>query len=126
MAPGPYWYLYDGDCRICTVSARWAKALDRRGRVRIRPIQASRDLLGSMPADEILDAMHVVSPDGSVSTGGDSIPVLLESLLGGPPLAELLRSSRAVVRASRWAYGVITGLRGHLVCRFDASPTRGS
>ena len=117
---GTYALLYDGDCRICTASARWAKALDVRGRLRTRPIQASRALLPGIREDEILDAMHVVDPAGRVATGGDALPVLLEALVAGPPLAALVRSSRVAMRALHRAYTVIVRLRGHLVCRFDA------
>ena len=116
-----YALLYDGDCRICTSSARWAKTLDFRDRIRIRPIQGSRDLLHGIREDEILDAMHVVSPDGCVTTGGDSLPLLLEALVAGPPFAEIVRSSRGTMHALRRAYDVIARLRGHLVCRFPAT-----
>ena|SRR3990170_794072 len=124
---GPYILLYDRDCRFCAASARWAKALDLRGRLRVQPIQASRDLLPQLQEEQILDAMHVIDAEGRVSTGGDSLPPLLEALLAGPPLGELIRSSRGMMRALRRAYEVIVRLRGHLVCRFDAaSPSQAS
>src|SRR3990170_4698902 len=100
---GPYILLYDRDCRFCAASARWAKALDLRGRLRVQPIQASRDLLPQLQEEQILDAMHVIDAEGRVSTGGDSLPPLVEALLAGPPLGELIWSSRGMRRALRRA-----------------------
>ncbi len=119
MAGLPYRLLYDGDCRICIAFARWARAVDRRNRIRIQPIQESRDLLGGIPDNLVLDAMHVVAPDGRVATGGDSIPTLLEALFAGPPLASLLRTSSRVRALLRVLYGVVVELRGHLICRVE-------
>lgn len=114
-----YWLLYDGDCRICRIAARCADYLDFRSRIRIQPIQQSRDFLGSIPGAEILDAMHMVSPGGHVTTGGDSLPTLLEALSSGPPLALRLRVSPTAMSFLNRVYAIIVELRGHLVCRFE-------
>lgn len=112
-----YALLFDGDCRVCRAFARAAEAIDVRGRVRARSLQESSDLLGSLAGDEILDAMRVVAPDGRVASGGDALPVLIEGLWGGPPLADLLGRSRLAGAGFRTLYEVLVELRGHLICR---------
>jgi len=112
-----YALLFDGDCRVCRAFARATEAIDVRGRVRTRSLQESSDLLGAPLGDEILDAMRVVGPDGRVASGGNALPVLIEGLWGGPPLADLLGRSRLAGAAFRTLYEVLVELRGHLICR---------
>lgn len=121
MARETYWLLYDGDCRICTAVARWVKALDFRRRIRGRPIQRSRDLLEGLPDDEILEAMHLVSVSGEVMTGGESLPILLGALSGGPPLAAFLRASPMCRATFNGLYALLVEFRGRLVCRPEPS-----
>lgn len=115
--------LYDGDCRICASFARWVKALDVRGRIRIRPIQDSRELLRDIPGDEILDAMHAVTPDGRVFTGGDALPAILAALFSGPALETRMKKSTATMATMRRLYAILAEFRGHLTCRYDAPPS---
>jgi predicted DCC family thiol-disulfide oxidoreductase YuxK len=112
--------LFDGDCRLCLAFARLVKALDMRDRIRIRSIQDSKDLLADIPGDDILDAMHVVAPDGRVSTGGDALPSILAALTSGPPLERLLSESPATTAAMHGLYAVLAEFRGHVTCRFGA------
>lgn len=121
IARGAWALLYDGDCRICTTFARAVKVIDLRGGIRIQPIQASRELLRSIPGDEILDAMHVVSPDGRVRTGGEALPAILAALTGAPVLEGLLDHSFVAAAFFRGLYAVLVELRGHLTCRYDAT-----
>ena len=114
--------LYDGDCRICTTFARWVAALDLRHALRIRTIQASKELLQGLPGDEILDAMHVLTPDGRRLTGGEALPALLSGLAGAPALETLIIRSSLVYAAMRRLYSVLAEFRGHLTCRFDGAP----
>lgn len=122
----PYRLLYDGDCRICGAFARGVRAADLRGRVRTRTIQESLDLLGHVPSDEILDAMHVVDPWGRVTSGGDALLTLAEALVAGPPLSEVLRRSRVVRASSAAGYAVLAEMRGHLICRAGPSAASGT
>lgn len=115
-----YAVLYDGDCRICTAFAHWVKAVDVRARMHIRPIQESRGLLRDIPGDEILDAMHAVTPDGRVLTGGDALLAILAALFSGPALETLLRKSTATTAVLHRVYLILVEFRGHLTCRFDA------
>lgn len=60
------------------------------------PIQASDDLLAAVPPARRLDAMHAVTSDGRVFTGGAAVPVILRVLPGGPPLAVLAETAPGV------------------------------
>lgn len=114
--------LYDGDCRICTTFARSMVALDLRHALRIRTIQESKGLLEGLRGDEILDAMHVLTPDGRRLTGGEALPALLSGLAGAPALETLIVRSSLVRAAMRRLYSVLAEFRGHLTCRFDGAP----
>src|SRR2546430_3578818 len=96
MKSPPYILLYDRDCGICSAVSRWIRTLDWRGRIRLQSIQSSRNILVGIPEDRMLDALHVVSPDGHVTTGGDAVPTLIGAFpIGagggrGPPGASAL------------------------------------
>src|SRR3989442_5033259 len=77
MENPPYVLLYDRDCGICSAVSRWIRALDWRRRIRLQSIQSSQSILVGIPEDRMLDALHVVSPDGRVTTGGDAVPTLI-------------------------------------------------
>ncbi len=125
MAPGaaPYVLLYDGECRICALLARWVKRLDWGGRIRIRPIQEAPELLPGIPPTEVLDAMHVVLPGGGVASGGDGLPALAAGLWSAPGLEHLLRASPGAMRVSRRCYELLAYVRGRLICRPSSAPS---
>ncbi len=125
MAPGaaPYVLLYDGECRICALLARWVKRLDRGGHIRIRPIQEAPELLSGIPPTKVLDAMHVGRPDGGVASGGDALPALAAGLGSAPELERLLRASPGAMRASRRSYELLVHVRGRLICRPSSAPS---
>jgi len=116
-----YWILYDGECRICAAIARWARAIDVRRRIRIRPIQDAADLLGPMASASALTAYHVVAPDGLVTTGGDAVPTMIEAFPAGSGLARFLRESPALMASVRRAYRFATRFRDVLLCRVPAA-----
>lgn len=123
MMAREYVLLFDRDCGICSATSRWIHAVDLRRRVRLRTIQSSRDLLREIPEDRILDAFHIVSPDGRVMTGGDAVPVLIEALPMGGGLGRVLRASPALMARIRCAYGFLTRFRALLVCRVEPAGT---
>lgn len=126
MGDTAYWILYDGECRLCAAIARWARAVDPRGRIRIRPIQDARDLLGAIPSDRALTAYHVVAPGGLVTTGGDAVPTMIEAFPAGGGFARLLRGSPRLMALVRRTYGFATRFRDVLICRVDeAGPSAG-
>jgi predicted DCC family thiol-disulfide oxidoreductase YuxK len=68
-------------------------------------------LLASVPPGSRLDAMHAVTPDGRVWTGGDAVPRILEALPGGRPLAV---PAAAAPGLTRLLYRAVAGRRDRL------------
>ena len=55
--------LYDGDCGVCTHTARVLARIDSRRRLRLVSLQVAA--VPGMPAyDELMDALHAVDGDG--------------------------------------------------------------
>ncbi|MGI0148839.1 MAG: DCC1-like thiol-disulfide oxidoreductase family protein [Thermoplasmata archaeon] len=119
MASGEYVLLFDRDCGICSAMSRWIRAVDVRDRIRLRTIQSSRELLHDVPDGIILDAFHMVSPSGQVTTGGDAVPILIEALPMGAGLGRIVRASRSLMPRVHAFYGFLTRFRERLVCRVD-------
>jgi predicted DCC family thiol-disulfide oxidoreductase YuxK len=89
--------FYDGDCRLCTLTARLVLAVDTGKRVRSATIdspEADR-YLSRLSKKKRYGAFHLYR-DGRVLSGADAIPSLLELL---PPISPagrwLGRSERA-------------------------------
>lgn len=111
--PGSWLVLYDGDCGFC----KWLLALllrfDRVGR--LRPIALQRPEAESLLADldpaERMASMHLVSPGGARTSGGEALPALLRLLWGGRlPAALLARFPRLTVAGYAWVAAHRTGI----------------
>lgn len=67
--------LYDGGCGLCRTVADWLRAIDSGTRLRLVDIVADWDrietLYPGVHRDACLDEMHVVEPDGRITTGFD-------------------------------------------------------
>ena len=79
--------MYDEDCGACRWTAEWLRRLDRDGHLAFVAIQHADHLLGEIPPSRRLDAMHAVTADGRVSTGGAAIPVIARQLPAGATVA---------------------------------------
>jgi predicted DCC family thiol-disulfide oxidoreductase YuxK len=123
MTPREYVLLFDRDCGICNAFGRWVHAVDLRRRIRLRTIQSSRDLVKGIPDDRVLDAFHVVSPNGRVTTGGDAVPTLIEALPMGAGLGSLLSDSPTLMSRVHAAYRFLTRFRERLVCHVAPAAT---
>lgn len=119
--------LYDDDCGFCRWSAARLRSWDRGGRLRFTAIQGGDGsrLLSAIPARERLDAMHAVTPDGRVWTGGGALTPILGALPGGGPLAAV---SRAAPGLTEWLYRTVAHRRdwlgalvGRQACAVDPS-----
>ena len=55
--------LYDGDCGVCTHTARALTRLDTRHRLRLISLQTAA-LPDMPPSDELMDALHAVDGEG--------------------------------------------------------------
>jgi len=122
MAGPSYVLLYDRDCGICSSLSRWIRAVDIRGRIRFESIQTGRGLLKEIPEDRMLDAWHMVAPNGQVTTGGDAVPTLVGAFPIGAGFGRLLRGSSHLMRQVHRFYAFLTRFRDRLVCRLDAAP----
>src|SRR2546428_8299400 len=105
---GPYVLLYDRDCGICSALSRWIHRVDVRGRIRFESIQSGRALLTGIPDERMLDAWHIVTPDGHVTTGGDAVPTLVGAFPIGAGLGRLLAGSSGLMRQVHRRYAFLT------------------
>jgi predicted DCC family thiol-disulfide oxidoreductase YuxK len=88
---------------------RW----DRRGRLRPVPLRGAEadSLLADLDEAERMASWHLVSPDGSRSSGGEAIPALLRLLpAGGVPAAAFARFPGLTSRGYRWVAENRSGL----------------
>src|SRR2546430_17575993 len=105
MKSPPYILLYDRDCGICSAVSRWIRTLDWRGRIRLQSLQSSRNILVGIPEDRMLDALHVESPDGHVTTGGDAGPTPTGASPIGPGAYSVRRGATALLGAGHTLSG---------------------
>src|SRR2546425_8095154 len=111
---GPYVLLYDRDCGICSALSRWIHRVDLRGRIRFESIQSGRALLTGIPEERMLDAWHIVTPDGAVTTGGDAVPTLVGAFPIGAGLGRLLAGSSGLMRQGLRHFAFPTRVRDPL------------
>ncbi|HEX7278728.1 MAG TPA: DCC1-like thiol-disulfide oxidoreductase family protein [Solirubrobacterales bacterium] len=97
--------LYDGDCGLCKWLLAGLLRFDRAER--LRPVALQRPeaeaLLSDLDPADRMASMHLVSPDGTRTSGGEALPALLGLLPGGRlPAAVLGRFPRLADRGYRW------------------------
>src|SRR5256712_1570252 len=119
---GPYVLLYDRDCGICSALSRWIHRVDLRRRIRFESIQSGRALLTGIPEERMLDAWHIVTPDGLVTTGGDAVPTLVGAFPIGAGLGRLLAGSSGLMRQVRRLYAFLPRVRDRRRWRAAAGP----
>ncbi len=118
-------FLYDSDCGICTRFTRAVSFLDAQDKVSFMSIAAAE-------ANGELDAMnpvlryrssHLVTPKGSIESGGDGMVALLSYLPGGFVPARMIASFPPALRGARWIYRVLSRLHGGPSCDVGGSPS---
>jgi len=84
--------LYDGDCDVCTRTARRLEHLDRRRRrLRLVPLQDTDPPPGTTRAD-LERELHAVDRDGAVSAGWEAVVAIAREvplLAWLPPLSRV-------------------------------------
>ena len=93
--------FYDADCGLCRWTAAKVAAWDRRGVIRLVPLQDSHEadrLLGPMDEQTRMASWHLVTADGRVWSAGDGVAPLLRLLPGGGPVARVASALRPVTR----------------------------
>jgi predicted DCC family thiol-disulfide oxidoreductase YuxK len=84
---------YDEDCGACRWFADHLRTLDRSHNLNFVPIQHADQQLLPVPKEHRLDAMHAITSDGRVYTGGAAIPVIARELPAGPILSAVAGAS---------------------------------
>ena len=85
--------LYDDDCGFCKLSVRGLLRLDRDERLRAVAIQSDEGqrLLTEVPAEKRLESAHLVTPGGTVLSGGAAAHTLAKLLPAGELPARIFR-----------------------------------
>ena len=123
----PLFVLYDGDCGLCSRTAQGLRILDRRGRLRLMPLQLATVELGASapPLATMRETLHAGIPGRGWSTGGEAslriaraIPVLRSLAVVGslPFLNRLVEPVYVLLASNRDRIGRILGAER---CRFD-------
>jgi predicted DCC family thiol-disulfide oxidoreductase YuxK len=126
LEPGPHVVLYDADCGFCKLAVRWLLRLDRCRCLRPVAIQGAegQGLLSEVPEPQRVESAHLLSPDGTLYSGGAAAAPLAELLPGGSVAARLfVRFPSATDHAYRWV-ARHRGLFGRLGLRTDSPPGR--
>ncbi len=86
--------LYDGGCGLCTRTVAWLRRLDRQHTLCFVDINAEWDALVAehpeLDRDACAVAMHVIAPDGRITTGFDGFRTIAWALRALAPLAPFL------------------------------------
>ena len=98
--------IYDGDCGFCRHwVARWkARTGDR---VDYAPYQEAAARFPEIPPDRFKKAVHLVEPDGRVSSGAEAVFRSLSYAPSGGRLLGLYRRIPFFAKASEWAYDFV-------------------
>lgn len=116
--------LYDGDCGVCAAFARFVAWADRKGRMRVLPVQAveARPLLAGWSEERIAEAAHLALPDGWVASGAEALGGVLDRL----PLVGSVHRRMArprIRRVDALLYRLGTAVRGRTACALPATPS---
>jgi predicted DCC family thiol-disulfide oxidoreductase YuxK len=102
--------LFDGDCGICTHTARLLRRMDRAGRLDLRPLDTWDETADGPDIDALRAALHVRDAHGRWVRGGAAVAAIAREipitrplgLLGRLPIARTgLEAGYAVVSRNR-------------------------
>jgi len=86
--------LFDGGCGLCTRSVAWLRHLDRHQMLRFVDITTDWEAIATahpgLERDACAVAMHVIDPDGRITTGFDGFRTIAWVLTTLAPLAPFL------------------------------------
>ncbi len=108
--------LYDDHCKFCRASAALVQAWDREQRLDFLPLSdpLAASLLAPMAEDERMQSIHVVQPDGSITSAGDAFLSLCALLPAASWLANASESAEPVASATKAIYLGVAKIRGSL------------
>ena len=108
--------IYDGECEFCL---RWVDRLkrwDRKGVVRLKPLQdPGAESLSGVGRADLEHAMHLVLPDGRAFAGAGAVRELLSYVPGGW-LGRLIMAVPGVFPMAERCYAWVARRRYRLAC----------
>ena len=96
--------VFDGHCGFCTRSAGWVRALDRRGRIELRPYQEPGvpESIGT-DAETCREALQWQGPDGVRLSGAAAVNAVLDTVTGTGVPSTVYRATAGVQeRVYQW------------------------
>jgi len=108
---------YDGECAVCAAAVERLAKLDRDRSLRIVPFQRVAgelpDVAARIDAADLTSALHVVEPDGRLTSGGEAVLRIAEAV---PRLRLVARLGRLplVSRLVEPMYGLVARHRHRL------------
>ncbi|MBI3875084.1 MAG: DUF393 domain-containing protein [Verrucomicrobia bacterium] len=113
--------FYDASCPLCAgMAARWENRLRARG-FTLAPLQSADAVLLSLPPEELLREMRVLTPDNRVRGGADAVVFLARHFWWGWPLV-LFAKLPGAMALLRFGYRKIAARRH---CTTKAGCTNG-
>ncbi len=120
--------IFDGDCNFCRFWVeRWRRMTG--DRFRYEPSQTEAEKFPDIPVVAYREAVQLVEPDGTVTSGADAVFRILSTVPTAAPLAAFVTKVPGILPLSRAAYGVIAEHRAifslltRLVWGRDPSPS---
>ena len=96
--------VFDGNCGFCTRSVGWVRAMDRRGRIEVRPYQepGAPESIGT-DAATCADAVQWRGPDGRRLAGAAAVNAVLDTVTGTNLPSTVYRATAGLQeRVYRW------------------------
>jgi len=114
MLPTLPTFLYDADCGACATFKRLVSFFDASHSVDFVPIDeaACRGLLEPVPRTQWYSSSRMLSPDGTIRSGGDALVALLARMPGGWLPFRAIMALPHGPRSARWLYAVLSRLHG--------------
>jgi len=104
--------IYDGECPVCQAAVKWIKENEKKGAFEFLPCQAKarQERFPLITENQCMEAMQLVTPDGSVLPGEKALPEILKRLKRMSRASDLLKLPGSGV-ASRILYRWFAGRR---------------
>lgn len=114
--------VYDADCGPCSRFKRMINFLDTHGRFRYNSLVRSDELglLNSVPTAQRHRSFHLISPEGSVSSGALAIPTLLAQLPFGGIVSAMVSKAPGGMRLVKIVYSTFSRLHDSGSCNYQS------
>lgn len=114
---------YDADCGPCTRFKHMIDFIDTRNQVRfISLMEADKSgLLDSIPVSKRHTSFHLIFPSGTVLSGSEAIPSLIEILPGGKAISRVITSAPGGAKSISFVYAGFSRLHDRGSCNYEKS-----